>query len=134
MNLAGESYVFAGVCLLDLLFTAWLVSTGRAVEGNPVMAYYLSRGWPALIAAKTTMVALPLFVIEWASRYHPVFARRMLRVGIGVYLGLYVAAVAGSDLVGLRHGSAKVPPPIGQASVGLGAPGEVVRTGDFSRR
>ena len=94
-KIAPESYVLAGVCLLDLLTTLFWVSYRDAAEGNPIMAFYLHHGGtPAFIAAKVVLCAPPLFIAEWARRMRPRFVRSMLRLGIIAYLALYGAGVA----------------------------------------
>lgn len=92
LGLARESYVILAICLLDLLLTAWLIGTNRATEGNPLMSFYLSNGWPVLVGIKVLLVAMPLFVAEWARRRRPQFVHRALRFAIAVYLGMYVIA------------------------------------------
>ena len=63
------------------------------------MLYYMSKGWVTLIAAKATLIVVPLFIVEWARRLRPVFVRRMLRFAIAAYLGMYAVAVMRSDLI-----------------------------------
>lgn len=75
-----------------MLFTAWLIGSRHGVEGNPLMSYYLSNGWVALIVAKLVLVAMPIFIAEWARRSRPEFVRRALRVAIAVYLSMYAVA------------------------------------------
>lgn len=94
LGLARESYILLAICLVDFIFTAWLVSSRRGTEGNPLMSFYLHSGWGALIAAKVVLVAMPIFIAEWARRYRPVFVHRALRVAIVAYLSLYVVAFA----------------------------------------
>ena len=92
LGLARESYILLTICLIDFIFTAWLVNTRRGMEGNPLMSFYLHSGWGALIAAKVILVAMPIFIAEWARRYRPAFVQRALRVAIVAYLSLYVIA------------------------------------------
>ena len=106
-KIAPESYVLAAVCLLDLLTTLFWVSYRDAVEGNPLMAFYLHHGGtPAFIAVKVALCALPLFITEWARRTRPQFVRSMLRFGIVAYLALYGAGVAQLNWEPLAHRAA----------------------------
>jgi len=96
--LAKESCVLLVICLLDFLSTAWLIITDRAIEGNPLMSFYLSNGWETLVGVKILLVALPIFVAEWGRRYRPRFVRRALRFAIAAYLGIYAAALVSADV------------------------------------
>lgn len=106
--LAKESCVIIGICALDLLVTIWLVATHRAVEGNPLMSYYLDRGWNVLIAVKLLLVLFPIFIAEWGRRYRPDFVRRMLRLAIVVYVGVYIFALADSHILASVRDSAEM--------------------------
>lgn len=98
-TLARESYIILMICLFDLVATIWLVATHRALEGNPVMSFYLDQGWNALIGVKLLLVIFPIFIAEWGRRYRPRFVRRMLRLAIAMYLGIYVLAFANVDIM-----------------------------------
>ena len=93
LGLAKESYVILAICFLDLVLTLWLVTTSEAVEGNPLMAFYLDHGWVPLVAAKVVLVGFPIFIAEWARRHSPRFVRRMLRFAIAAYIGIYLIAL-----------------------------------------
>lgn len=79
----------------DLLFTSYLVATGQAWEGNPLMRAILERfGGVGLVMVKTTLLAGPLAMAEWARRHCEATVRRLLRLALVVYLliwgwGLY---------------------------------------------
>lgn len=93
-SLSKESIILLLICGLDLLSTCWLISTGRAVEGNTVMSFYLYKSWVLLVAAKLTLSVLPVFILEWCRRYRPRFVHKMLRLTIATYLGLYLVSFA----------------------------------------
>jgi len=97
--LAKESYVILAICLLDLVFTYWLIHTKQATEGNPIMSYYLSNSMGMMIAAKMVLIAMPLFVAEWARRYRPRFVHRALRIAIAIYISLYIIAFVNSGIL-----------------------------------
>ena len=101
--LSGESYVILGICLLDLVLTYWLIHTKQATEGNPIMSYYLSNGIGMMIAAKMVLIAMPLFVAEWARRYRPQFVRRALRIAIAIYISLYVIAFVNAGILACEY-------------------------------
>jgi len=92
LNLARESYILLVIYLLDLAATVWLILTGQAVEGNPIMSYYLSRGWGMLVGMKAMLFILPIFVLEWCRRYRTRLVHNMLRFAIIAYVGMYVIA------------------------------------------
>ena len=98
-NPARESYVLLAACLLDLVLTIWLVSTQRASEGNPLMAFYLKQGWGMLILVKLTLVVLPLFIAEWGRTHRPQFVRRVLRLAIAAYIGIYALAFVNTEML-----------------------------------
>ena len=93
LNLAAETYAFIVLSLADLVLTVWLVHTGRASEGNPIMDFYLEQGLGTMVLAKITLVASGLFVAEWARRYRPVFVRRGMRLALAAYLVLLGATL-----------------------------------------
>ena len=98
LDLSRESYILLAICMMDLLATIWLVGTQRATEGNPIMEFYLHKGTGMLVAMKVTLVAMPLFIAEWCRRQRPEFVRRMLRLTIAVYLGIYMIAFVGKGI------------------------------------
>ncbi len=99
LDVARESYILLTICLLDLAATVWLLVTERAVEGNPIMSYYVEQGWDSLIAAKILLVVFPLFIAEWGRRHRPRFVRRMLRFAIAAYIGIYALAFTNTDIM-----------------------------------
>ena len=92
-TLSTESMVLCGICLADLASTIFLVSYRGAIEGNPLMSYYLDHGIATFILAKLTLFAFPLFIIEWARRHRPKFAIMASRACIGLYLFAYISTV-----------------------------------------
>lgn len=90
MTLAKESLLLIGICVADLASTLLLLSSGGAVEGNPIMAFYLKYGIGAFVMAKLTLVFLPIFIAEWGKQYRPRFVRKVLRATIGLYVGMYL--------------------------------------------
>lgn len=106
LGVARESYVILAICFLDLLFTAWLITTRRAIEGNPLMSFYLSSGLGMLVGVKVLLVAMPLFVAEWARRHRPQFVHRALRFAIAVYLSVYVIAFMNAGIFASEDKSA----------------------------
>jgi len=82
--------VVAAICLLDLVTTVVLLHRGEAVEGNPLMAYFVQFGLPAFCAAKLLFVVPPLLVAEWFRRYNEPLVRGTLRFVAVAYVVLYV--------------------------------------------
>ena len=70
----------------DLLFTLWAVCGGHAEEANPIAAAFLSRGVACFVLFKASMLLVPLYILEWARRYNPVFVRACSRVCAFCYL------------------------------------------------
>ena len=106
--LAKESYMLLAICLIDMLFTGWLIHTGRGTEGNPLMSFYLENGWPVVIAVKLILIACPILIIEWARRIRPVFAHRALRFAIVAYLSMYAIAFLNAG-ISASAGAAQAP-------------------------
>lgn len=103
-GLAKESYIILAICLLDLILTGWLIDTKRATEGNPIMSFYLSNnGIGMMIAAKIVLIAMPLFVAEWARRYRPRFVHRALRIAIAIYISLYILAFVNAGILACEY-------------------------------
>lgn len=107
--MSKESRILLVIYVADLLATIWLITTGQATEGNPIMSYYLSKGWLPLVAIKAMLFVLPVFVLEWCRRSRPVFVHRMLRFAIAVYLGLYVVALIDAGIAA-RSDDFELPP------------------------
>lgn len=90
MTLTRESLLLIGICTADLASTLLLLNGGGAVEGNPLMSYYLRYGIGAFVMVKLSLVFLPIFIAEWGKQYKPRFVRVMLRATIGTYVGMYL--------------------------------------------
>lgn len=108
-SMSRESYLLLIIGVTDLLVTLWLVNMQRAVEGNPIMSFYLNKGWLAFAMVKMTLLALPIFIAEWCRRYNPRFVQRMLRVAIVAYIGMYSLAFTQLHSTNTPH---MTPPPI----------------------
>lgn len=91
MTLTKESIFLIGICMADLASTLLLISSGGAVEGNPLMGFYLRYGIGTFVMVKLTLMFLPIFITEWGKQYKPRFVRLMLRATIAAYLGVYIA-------------------------------------------
>jgi hypothetical protein len=91
MTLTKESIFLIGICTADLASTLLLISSGGALEGNPLMAFYLRYGIGTFVMVKLSLVFLPIFIAEWGKQYKPKFVRFMLRATIATYLGMYIA-------------------------------------------
>ena len=98
LALAKESYIILAICLIDLVLTGWLIHTKQATEGNPIMSFYLSDGIGMMIAVKMVLIAMPLFVAEWARRYRPRFVHRALRLVIAIYISMYIIAFVNAGI------------------------------------
>ena len=87
--------ILLAVGLADLLTTLFWLTTGRAVEVNPIMAAVLRAGvWPFVITKLSTLVAF-VGVVEWyRRRRNPVFARVVGNITLIGYVGIYAVAFA----------------------------------------
>lgn len=90
MTLTRESMFLIAICTADLASTVLLINGGGAVEGNPLMAFYLRYGIGTFVMVKLSLVFLPLFIAEWGKQYKPQFVRFMLRATIAAYVAMYI--------------------------------------------
>jgi len=96
-----ETVALAAVALADLLYTCYLLATGTAYEGNPLMAAMLRAWGPnGFVAAKALLVGLPLAVAEVVRSRHPRFVQLLLRLALGLYLIVWLAALVQLSLGG----------------------------------
>lgn len=85
------------VAMFDLVTTLMWLNAGHG-EGNPLFAFFASKGSFAFVLGKLAFVVGPLLIIEWARSKRPVTAE----------IGTWMAALAytylwGSHVIGL-HG------------------------------
>jgi len=91
MSVMRESLVLTAIGIADLASTLIFVVNDYAVEGNPLMAYYLLRyGVGAFVIVKLALIFLPVFIAEWSRAYKPAFTRFMMRGAIVAYLTSYL--------------------------------------------
>lgn len=109
MTLTKESLILIGICIVDLVSTLFLLNTRAALEGNPLMAFYLSYGIGAFIMAKLTLVVLPVFIVEWSRQFRPKFVRSMLRAAIVAYLAAYLVMFVSVNMGFLIDGMFSMP-------------------------
>lgn len=105
LNLAMETCILLAICLVDLVSTIWLVSTDRALEGNPIMAFYLQHSLCALVLAKVMIAGFAFFVVEWGRRRRPQFVRGLLRLAILAYISVYALGCLNQDLLASQNNS-----------------------------
>ena len=86
-----ETTILALIGCLDLLSTIYLLASHRAVEANPLMNRVLSDFGPGgFCLFKALTLIIPLTIAELARRKHPDLVRRMLRLCITLYVGIYM--------------------------------------------
>jgi len=94
MAVARETKLICMICAFDLALTWALIASGRFVEGNPIMKFYLSHGFLAFVAAKLFFVAIPLAIAEWYRRFNPKLVSNTLKLTMYAYLGFYCTGLA----------------------------------------
>jgi hypothetical protein len=97
MRLSKQTYILAGICLMDLCSTVWLLQQHGAAEANPLMSYFLAQGVFAFAIAKITLTIVPLGTLEWAKRRRPVFVNRSLNAAVGAYMLFYIFGVMNAN-------------------------------------
>ena len=100
MTVTRESMFLIGICTADLISTLFLVGSGAAAEGNPLMGFYLKYGLGTFVLVKLSLIFLPIFIAEWGKRYRPRFVRNMLRATIALYLAMYLLVFVGINVAG----------------------------------
>ncbi|MBM3493023.1 MAG: hypothetical protein FJX72_01680 [Armatimonadetes bacterium] len=81
-----ETVAIAALGLVDLLYTCYLIATGAAHEGNPLMAGALRQWGPTgFVVAKAALIGVPLCVVELARPHHPKLVTALLRVALILY-------------------------------------------------
>jgi hypothetical protein len=85
-----ESTVLAVVSLADAFFTILLIYGGHAAEGNPMMAYYLSKGIHWFVVVKVGYLIAGLTACELLRTRNPKAARFLVRFGMYAYILTYV--------------------------------------------
>jgi hypothetical protein len=98
MTLTRESKVLIAICMLDLASTLLLLRHHGALEGNPLMSFYLRYGVGTFVMMKLTLIILPVFIAEWSRQYRPQFVRFMLRMAIATYVGVYMAVFLAANV------------------------------------
>ena len=98
MRLSREGLLVLGIGTADLVTTLWLINAHGAVEGNPLMRFFLIQGIPVFVIAKISLCAAPVTVLEWARQHRPRFVQAALRCAIAIYLFAYLMGVFGLNL------------------------------------
>ncbi|HEY0868630.1 MAG TPA: DUF5658 family protein [Fimbriimonas sp.] len=79
----------AAICLIDTAITVVLVTSGVAVEANPLLNWSFRYGAAMFVAAKTFWFLPPLLVIEAMRARNDRFVKFALRFGLVGYLLVY---------------------------------------------
>lgn len=90
-----ETVLLCFLAVADLVVTVALVQAGLAVEGNPVMAFYLERGLGWFVGFK---LALSVGVLAVLEVIRPLCRPRLLSIGVRACLAAYVALYAATAL------------------------------------
>ena len=93
-SISKESLFLVVICLFDTVLTIVFTALGLATEANPLMRFWLERGYVAFVLVKMGTLIPVVLLAEHYRRRNPVFVTKALRVGILGYLSVYVAALA----------------------------------------
>jgi hypothetical protein len=97
LNVGVESLVLIAICLADMLVTLILVTQGRAVEQNPLMAACLNHGPATFVLVKIASFLPFVIAIELYRRRNPGFARRACLCAICLYVAVFCALTIGAN-------------------------------------
>jgi hypothetical protein len=89
IEISRESWALGLICAADMISTIILVRAGRAVEANPILSFFMDRGIGSFFVAKSLLIIAPLFALELLRTRRPIFVKKMLRIGIALYLVSY---------------------------------------------
>ena len=103
MALMWESLLLMAIGLADLAYTLVLLKGRTAIEGNPLMSFYLGYGVAAFVIAKLTLLLFPVFIAEWSKAYKPKFVKWMMRGAIAAYIGTYVILFVSVNVLPASH-------------------------------
>lgn len=119
MKIARESIYIAVIGIADLITTLLWVKYHGASEANPVFAHYLQMGFGWFALMKLTLLACPLFLLEWARRRRPQFTLKASRFAIGAYCGLYVVGFMhlNPNTIHPASAEASVPPQLARSEI-----------------
>ena len=80
--------------LADLITTIFWLTTGCAIEFNPIMASVLKGGIPCFVAVKLSTLVAYVCVMEWYRRCRSyAFAQMVGRVTVTAYLSIYIISL-----------------------------------------
>lgn len=87
-RISPETVSLTLIALIDCSTTAWLIRSGLAVEGNPVVRFYIDRGWIWFFGLKLLILA-PMYIIDLHKVMDRKRLRLYLRAAVLVYAGIY---------------------------------------------
>lgn len=95
MRLLRETWIVGTIATLDCLSTIYLLSTGKAVEANPLLALVASWSLTAFFAVKMSFVIAPLGGLERIRRMpgKERLVKLMMRGGLAAYLVIYLGTM-----------------------------------------
>ncbi len=92
-TISQEALLISAICMLDLATTLYWIGQGYAKEGNPIMAWVLSRGHVPFIGVKILTFLPAVVAAEWYRPRNPRLITKLLRWVIALYLFLYVSGI-----------------------------------------
>ena len=96
-----ETTILAIIGCLDLLSTIYLLASHKAVEANPLMNRILIDFGPGgFCVFKALTLIIPLSIGELARKKHEALVRRMLRLCITLYIGIYMLSFLSCQVMG----------------------------------
>ena len=87
-RISPETVSLTLIALVDCSTTAWLIRSGLAVEGNPVVRFYINMGWAWFFGLKL-MVLAPMYLIDLHRAIDRKRLRIYMRAAVLVYAGIY---------------------------------------------
>ena len=85
-----ETVLLAFVCTLDAVSTLYLVSTGRAVEANPALAWTFDYGSFMFLAVKLLSFVPAIVILERIRDRKPRLVKVATRAALAGYLAIYL--------------------------------------------
>jgi hypothetical protein len=74
------------ISMADLISTVYLIGSGRCIEVNPIMNYFLQLGWAPFVMFKLFTVMTAVITAEWYRLKDEPFVKFWVRVAVVSYI------------------------------------------------
>lgn len=93
--MSQQSKILSWLILADAAWTVYVVSTGKALEANPIMAYFLSYSILLFVAVKIITLMALVIALEFVHYKQMKNAHRWSNVALVSFVLVYLIGVMG---------------------------------------